>query len=55
MVAGAFREVYAMFAADVISSAMVRVQRRQVASASGLSDAEAYRNLADLLLHGLTR
>ncbi|MEU6890082.1 hypothetical protein ABZ918_33865, partial [Streptomyces viridosporus] len=55
MAAGAFREVHAMFAADVISSVMVRVQRRQVASANGLSDAEAYRNLADLLLHGLTR
>ncbi|WP_258311403.1 hypothetical protein [Streptomyces sp. NWU49] len=33
-----------MFAANVISSVMVRVQRRQVASANGLSDAEAYRN-----------
>ncbi|MFE9774773.1 TetR/AcrR family transcriptional regulator [Streptomyces sp. NPDC005931] len=55
MAAGAFREVHARFAADVISSVMVRIQRRQVASATGLSDAEAYRNLADLLLHGLTR
>jgi len=28
--AGAFREVHAAFAADVISSVMVRIQRRQV-------------------------
>ncbi|GAA2508633.1 TetR/AcrR family transcriptional regulator [Streptomyces thermolineatus] len=55
MAAGAFREVHGAFAADVISSAMVRIQRRQVAANTGLSDAEAYRHLADLLLHGLTR
>ncbi|CAL9333861.1 hypothetical protein SUDANB15_00121 [Streptomyces sp. enrichment culture] len=42
-------------AAGVISSVVVRIQRRQIASATGLSDAEVYRNLADLPLHGLTR
>ncbi|MFG3552376.1 hypothetical protein [Streptomyces sp. NPDC047725] len=41
MASGAFREVHAIFAAEVISSVMVRIQRRQVASATGLSDAVA--------------
>lgn len=36
MAAGAFRQVHAMSAAGVISSVMVRIQRRQVASATGL-------------------
>ncbi|MEV7234395.1 hypothetical protein AB0N06_10505 [Streptomyces sp. NPDC051020] len=55
MTAVAFHEVHVAFAADVISSVMVRVQRRQVAAAAGLSDAGAYARLAELLLHGLAR
>ncbi|QKW22948.1 TetR/AcrR family transcriptional regulator [Kitasatospora sp. NA04385] len=53
--AGAFRETHVAFAADVISSVMVRIQQRQVAEATGLADAEAYGHLAELLLHGLLR
>jgi len=53
--AGAFREVHVPFAADVISSVMVRIQRRQVAGSTGLADAQAYEHLAELLLHGLAR
>jgi AcrR family transcriptional regulator len=53
--AGAFREVHVAFAADVITSVMVRIQRRQVAATTGLTDAQAYAHLAELLLHGLTR
>ncbi|GAA2746518.1 MULTISPECIES: TetR/AcrR family transcriptional regulator [Kitasatospora] len=53
--AGIFRDVHVVFAADVISSVMVRIQQRQVVAATGLADAEAYAHLADLLLHGLTR
>ncbi|GAA4832146.1 TetR/AcrR family transcriptional regulator [Kitasatospora sp. NPDC048365] len=53
--AGAFREVHVAFAAEVISSVMVRIQQRQVAAATGLADAAAYAHLAELLLHGLTR
>jgi hypothetical protein len=34
---------------------MVRIQQRQVAVATGLADAEAYAQLAELLLRGLTR
>ncbi|MFF9275720.1 TetR/AcrR family transcriptional regulator [Streptomyces griseosporeus] len=52
--AGAFREVHVTFAADVITSVMVRIQRRQVAAATGLTDAQAYAHLSELLLHGLT-
>lgn len=53
--AGAFRDVHVAFAAEVITSVMVRIQRRQVAAATGLADAEAYGQLAELLLHGLSR
>jgi AcrR family transcriptional regulator len=52
--AGAFRDVHTGFVADVVTAAMVRIQRRQVAAATGLDDAAAYANLAELLLHGLT-
>jgi len=53
--AGVFRQVHVAFAADVISSVMVRIQQRQVAASTGLADAEAYEHLAALLLHGLAR
>lgn len=53
--AGAFREVHVPFAAEVITSVMVRIQQRQVVAATGLGDAEAYANLAELLLRGLAR
>lgn len=51
--AGAFRAVNASFAADLIATMMVRVQQRGVAAATGLSDAEAYTELATLLTYGL--
>jgi AcrR family transcriptional regulator len=51
--AGVFRDVHVAFAADVITSAMVRIQQRQVVATTGLSDADAYINLAGLVLHGL--
>ncbi|MEU8528422.1 MULTISPECIES: TetR/AcrR family transcriptional regulator [Streptomyces] len=53
--AGTFREVHVAFAADVIASVMVRIQQRQVAAATGLKDAEAYEQLAELLLSGLRK
>ncbi|MEU7023969.1 TetR/AcrR family transcriptional regulator [Streptomyces sp. NPDC046203] len=53
--AGAFREVHVAFAADVIASVMVRIQRRQVAAATGLADAAAYEQLSELLLGGLRK
>jgi AcrR family transcriptional regulator len=53
MAAGAFRPVHAAFVADVVTGVMVRIQQRRLAESTGLSDAEAYANLAELLLHGL--
>lgn len=50
---GAFRSVNGAFIADVTSSMMVRIQGRQVAAATGLADAQAYRELAELILHGI--
>jgi AcrR family transcriptional regulator len=51
---GAFRNVPPEFVADVVTAAMVRIQQRQVATATGLDDASAYNHLAELLLNGLT-
>ncbi len=50
---GAYREVHASFAADLIATMMVRIQQRDVRTATGLSDAEAYAELATLLTNGL--
>lgn len=52
---GAFRPVHAGFVGDVVSATMVRIQQRGVTASTGLDDAAAYENLADLLLHGLAR
>ncbi|MEE2062087.1 TetR/AcrR family transcriptional regulator [Rhodococcus artemisiae] len=52
--AGELRDVHAAFAADVVATVMVRIQQRQVAERTGLADAQAYRELAALLTHGLT-
>lgn len=53
--AGEFRAVHAGFVGDVVSAITVRIQQRELSAATGLADADAYRQLADLLLHGLTR
>jgi AcrR family transcriptional regulator len=53
--AGVFRPVHVGFAAEVIASVMVRIQQRQIAVVTRLDDAQAYGQLADLLLHGLAR
>jgi AcrR family transcriptional regulator len=50
---GVYRDVHATFAADLIATMMVRIQQRGVRSATGLSDAEAYAELATLLTYGL--
>ena len=52
--AGELRDVHAAFVADVVASVMVRIQQRQVAEATGVEDARAYRELAALLAHGLS-
>lgn len=50
---GAFRPVHVAFVADVLSATMVRIQQREVAAATGLGDAEAYTELAVLVIRGL--
>ena len=50
---GAFRPVHVGFVADLLTAAMVRIQRRQVAAATGLDDSAAYAELAALVVDGL--
>jgi AcrR family transcriptional regulator len=51
----AFRDVPIAFIAEVVSSVMVRIQQRAVAKNTGLSDAEAYADLASLVVNGIIR
>ncbi|SHL03072.1 transcriptional regulator, TetR family [Pseudonocardia thermophila] len=50
---GAFRPVHVGFVGDLLSAEMVRIQRRQVARATGLDDSAAYAELAALVVDGL--
>ena len=50
---GAFRAVHAAFVADTVAATMARVQAGEVGRATGLSDAEAYEELAGLVLRGV--
>ncbi len=50
---GELRDAHAAFVGDVAAAAMVRIQQRQVAAATGLDDAQAYEELAILLTRGL--
>lgn len=52
---GAFRDVHPGFVADVVTAVMARIQQRSLAASTGLDDAAAYAQLADLLLLGLGR
>ena len=51
--AGVFRDVDPAFAADLAASMMSRIQRGEVASATGLDHAAAYRQLASILTAGI--
>ncbi|WNE94922.1 TetR/AcrR family transcriptional regulator [Streptomyces luomodiensis] len=51
---GAFRDAHAGFVADLVAAQMVRIQRRAVAASTGLSDSEAYAELAALVTAGLS-
>ncbi|MFW0871496.1 TetR/AcrR family transcriptional regulator [Rhodococcoides corynebacterioides] len=53
--AGDVRDVHAAFVADVAASVMVSIQTRALARRTGLDDATAYRELADLLTRAVTR
>lgn len=51
--AGEFRDVHAAFVADTVVSTMERIQTGSVSSATRLSDADAYEELAALVLDGI--
>jgi AcrR family transcriptional regulator len=50
---GRFRDVHPALIADTVTTLMFRIGRGDTARATGLDDAEAYRELAALLLHGI--
>ncbi|MGY1807561.1 TetR/AcrR family transcriptional regulator [Blastococcus sp. SYSU D00669] len=51
---GRFREVHPALIADTVTTLMFRIGRGDTARATGLDDASAYRELAALLLHGIS-
>jgi AcrR family transcriptional regulator len=51
---GRFREVHPALIADTVTTLMFRIGRGDTARATGLDDATAYREMAALLLHGIT-
>ncbi|MCW2763327.1 MAG: putative transcriptional regulator, TetR family [Marmoricola sp.] len=51
---GRFRAVHPALVADTVTTLMFRIGRGDTARATGLDDATAYRELAALLLHGIT-
>jgi hypothetical protein len=51
--AGMFRHVHGAFVADTVAAAMRRIQTGEVLTATGLSDAQAYDELAGLILNGI--
>lgn len=50
---GTFRPVHAAFVADAVAATMVRIQSGAVRAATGLSDADAYDELAALVVDGI--
>lgn len=50
---GVFRNVPSGFIAEVMSSVMVRIQQRAFSKNAGLTDAEAYAELAALIVGGI--
>jgi AcrR family transcriptional regulator len=51
--AGVFRNVPSTFIAEVISTVMVRIQQRDFSRNTGLTDSEAYAELAGLFVNGI--
>jgi AcrR family transcriptional regulator len=51
--AGAFRKVHGAFVADTVADTMLRIQTGAVLTRTGLRDAQAYEQLADLVVHGI--
>jgi AcrR family transcriptional regulator len=53
--AGAFRRVHAAFVGEVVTATMRRITSGEIAIATGMSDAEAYSELADLVVAAIRR
>jgi AcrR family transcriptional regulator len=53
--AGAFRRVHAAFVGEVVTATMRRITSGEIAVATGMSDAEAYSELADLVVAAIRR
>ena len=53
--AGAFRQVPAAFVSEVVTSTMRRITSGEITEATGLSDAEAYAELARLMVAAIRR
>src|SRR5215218_3320605 len=53
--AGAFRRVHAAFVAEVVTATMRRITSGEIATTTGLSDAEAYSELAGLVVTAIRR
>jgi len=51
---GAFRDVHAGFVGEVVAATMQEIQRGEVAARTGLTDAEAYAELASLIVHAVS-
>jgi AcrR family transcriptional regulator len=51
---GRFRDVHPALVADTVTALMLRIGRGETGRATGLDDATAYRELAALLLHGIS-
>jgi AcrR family transcriptional regulator len=51
---GRFREVHPALIGDTVTTLMFRIRRGDTERATGLDDATAYRELARLLLHGIS-
>jgi AcrR family transcriptional regulator len=53
--AGAFRRVHAAFVSEVVTATMRRITSGEINTATGLSDAEAYAELARLVVAAIRR
>ena len=53
--AGAFRRVHAAFVSEVVTATMRRITSGEIAAVTGLSDAEAYSELAQLVVAAIRR
>jgi AcrR family transcriptional regulator len=53
--AGAFRQVKAAFVSEVVTATMRRITSGEITAATGLSDAEAYSELARLVIAAVRR